>query len=147
MKKTFQLALAAVLFAGCASSKISTKENNMSVENLPQNTILKIEKIVVNGKTFSPKNTEEDPNISFDNNKFYGYSGCNRFFGAYQSDGKVLTVEGDRVASTQMYCHPQDVMDFENTFLSNFKGKFKISNENGKFILINDNGVMKIFFK
>ncbi|MBK1974104.1 META domain-containing protein, partial [Campylobacter sp. TTU-622] len=118
-----------------------------SFDILPQNAILKIEKIVVNDKTFIPKNTEEDPNISFDNNKFYGYSGCNRFFGAYQSDGKILTVEGDRVASTQMYCHPQEVMDFENTFLSNFKGKFKILNENGKLNLSNENGSMKIFFK
>ncbi|EAK3848123.1 META domain-containing protein, partial [Campylobacter jejuni] len=35
--------------------------------------------------------------------------------------------------------------DFENSFLSNFKGIFKISNENGKLVLSNDE--MKIFFK
>ncbi|EAH7878795.1 META domain-containing protein, partial [Campylobacter jejuni] len=69
----------------------------------------------------------------------------NRFFGSYQTKVDTLQIEGDRVASTQMLCHPMDVMDFENSFLSNFKGIFKISNENGKLVLSNDE--MKIFFK
>ncbi len=66
------------------------------------------------------------------------------FFGSYQTKADTLQIEGDRVASTQMLCHPMDVMDFENSFLSNFKGIFKISNENGKLVLSNDE--MKIFF-
>ncbi|EHY1140026.1 META domain-containing protein, partial [Campylobacter coli] len=56
-----------------------------------------------------------------------------------------LEIQGDRVASTQMLCHPLDVMEFENAFLSNFKGSFTISNKNGKLIL--NNGEMEIFFK
>ena len=45
----------------------------------------------------------------------------------------------------QKYIPKKLVMDFENSFLSNFKGIFKISNENGKLVLSNDE--MKIFFK
>ncbi|MBZ7973681.1 META domain-containing protein, partial [Campylobacter molothri] len=77
--------------------------------------------------------------------KFYGYSGCNRFFGSYVNNGDSIKINGAGAASTQMLCHPMDVMNFENSFLSNFNGTFKISNENGKLIL--NNGKMKIFFK
>ncbi len=42
-------------------------------------------------------------------------------FGSYQTKADTLQIEGDRVASTQMLCHPMDVMDFENSFLSNSK--------------------------
>lgn len=142
MKKTLQIALAAAFFAGCASTSVSSNSKN---NGLTQNQLFTIEKIVVKGKTFDPKNAQEAPNISFDKDKFYGNAGCNRFFGSYQSNGNTLQIEGDRVASTQMLCHPSDVMDFENSFLSNFKGIFKISNENGKLVL--NNGEMKIFFK
>ncbi|EAH7629971.1 META domain-containing protein [Campylobacter jejuni] len=144
MKKTLQIALAAAFFTGCASTSVTSSTSKGNNE-LVQNQLFKIEKIIVNGKTFDPKNAEESPNISFENNKFYGYSGCNRFFGSYQTKADTLQIEGDRVASTQMLCHPMDVMDFENSFLSNFKGTFKISNENGKLVLSNDE--MKVFFK
>ncbi|EAH5844828.1 META domain-containing protein, partial [Campylobacter jejuni] len=112
MKKTLQIALAATFFAGCASTSVTSSTSKGNNE-LVQNQLFKIEKIIVNGKTFDPKNAEESPNISFENNKFYGYSGCNRFFGSYQTKADTLQIEGDRVASTQMLCHPMDVMDFE----------------------------------
>ncbi len=79
MKKTLQIALAATFFAGCASTSVTSSTSKGNNE-LVQNQLFKIEKIIVNGKTFDPKNAEESPNISFENNKFYGYSGCNRFF-------------------------------------------------------------------
>ncbi|MBZ7943056.1 META domain-containing protein [Campylobacter sp. RM13744] len=143
MKKTLQMTLAAACFAGCASTSVSSSANTQN--KLVQNQQLKIERIVVDGKTFDPKNAEEIPNISFDKDKFYGYSGCNRFFGSYVNNGDSIKINGAGAASTQMLCHPMDVMNFENSFLSNFNGTFKISNENGKLIL--NNGKMKIFFK
>ncbi|MBM0637374.1 META domain-containing protein [Campylobacter sp. VicNov18] len=145
MKKMFQIALSAVFLAACSNSSTSLILNSKSDKELTQNHLFKIEKIIVNGKTYDPKNAEESPNITFENNKFYGYAGCNRFFGSYQNSGDILQIEGDRVASTQMLCHPLDVMDFENSFLSNFKGTFQISDENGKLVLSNDE--MKIFFQ
>lgn len=86
-----------------------------------QNQLFEIDKIVVNGKTFDPKNVEENPNISFENNKFYGYAGCNRFFGSYQSNENTLEIQGDRVASTQMLCHPLDVMGVKMLFFQILK--------------------------
>lgn len=143
MKKMLQIALVATFFVACAST--SSSSDSKIHNELVQNKLFKIEKIIVKGKTFDPKNAEESPSISFENNKFYGSAGCNRFFGSYQTKADTLQIQGDRVASTQMLCHPLDVMDFENSFLSNFKGTFKISNENGKLVLSNDE--MKIFFK
>ncbi len=145
MKKTLQIVLAAAFFAGCASTSVNSKSTSKISNEFMQNQLFEINKIVVNGKTFDPKNAEENPNISFENNKFYGYAGCNRFFGSYQSNENTLEIQGDRVASTQMLCHPLEVMEFENAFLSNFKGSFTISNKNGKLIL--NNGEMEIFFK
>lgn len=144
MKKTLQLALITSFIAGCAANSTKEQASSMAL-SFSENQALKIDKIIVDGKTYSPKNAEESPNISFEKNKFYGYSGCNRFFGSYQSDGKNLQIEGDRVASTQMFCHPLDVMEFENSFLSNFKGSFKIINNNGKLIFKND--TMEIIFQ
>ncbi|TKX31169.1 META domain-containing protein [Campylobacter aviculae] len=145
MKKTLKIALATAFFAGCASTSVTSDSTSNAQNKLMQNQLLKIEKIVVNGKTFDPKNAEETPNISFDKDKFYGYAGCNRFFGSYTNNGNAIKINGDRAASTQMLCHPLDVMDFENSFLSNFNGTFKISNEDGKLVL--NNGKVKIFFK
>lgn len=144
MNKMFQIALSAAFLAACSTST-SLISSSKSDKELTQNHLFKIEKIIVNGKTYDPKNAQEIPNITFEDNKFYGYAGCNRFFGSYQSSGDILQIEGDRVASTQMLCHPLDVMDFENSFLSNFKGIFQISDENGKFVLSNDE--MKIFLQ
>ncbi|QOW63249.1 META domain-containing protein [Campylobacter hepaticus] len=144
MKRMFQIALGLVFFAGCSSTSILSSNSKSNIE-LTQNRLFKIEKIILNGKTYDPKNAEESPNISFENNKFYGYAGCNRFFGSYQSANDILQIEGERVASTQMLCHPLDVMDFENSFLSNFKGTFKIFNEDGNIVLSNDS--IKIFLK
>ncbi|MFQ6341937.1 META domain-containing protein [Campylobacter sp. VTCC 70190] len=141
MKKILQIALAAAFFAGCASNSVNSNSTK-SVE-LTQNQPLQIEKIIVKGKMLEAKNAEEIPNISFDKNKFYGYAGCNRFFGSYQNSGTSLQFEG--AASTQMLCHPLDVMDFENSLLSNLKGEFKMTKEDNKLILSSEN--MTIYFK
>ncbi len=46
------------------------------------------------------------------------------FFGSYQTKADTLQIEGDRVASTQMLCHPMDVMDFEKFFPFKFQRNF-----------------------
>ena len=146
MKKTLQLTLIATFFAACANNtSINSNPVAKTSTGISQNKLFQIDKIIIKGKTFNPKNTEEIPNISFDKDKFYGYSGCNRFFGAYQSSADILQIEADRAASTQMLCHPLDVMEFENAFLSNFKGKFKISYDKEKLVLSSDE--MTILFK
>ena len=142
MKKIINLALSLAFFTAC-SSNVATNENPKKDFKFSKNELLKIEKIIVNDKSFEPKDAEEIPNISFDESKFYGYSGCNRFFGSYENGDNALKI--GEAASTQMLCHPQSVMEFENAFLMNFKGEFKILNENDKLVLSND--IMKIYFK
>ncbi|TNH35126.1 META domain-containing protein [Campylobacter helveticus] len=144
--KKMGIALASLaLFVGCAShnasSEVGGKDTIKPLALEGQN--LKIEKIVVGGKSFNPENMEENPNISFEKNKFYGSAGCNRFFGNYKKDDMNLQIDG--AASTQMLCHPQSVMEFESTFLTNFNGNFKIINENDKIIL--ESGETKIYLK
>ncbi|EJX1621824.1 META domain-containing protein, partial [Campylobacter jejuni] len=63
MKKTLKIALAAAFFTGCASTSVTPSASKGNNE-LVQNQLFKIEKIIVNGKTYNPKNAEESPNIS-----------------------------------------------------------------------------------
>lgn len=141
--KMFKLLIfiAIFIFAGCASSTSKEKIVLSKFENKTYN----IAKIVLDGDGLKLQSEQEAPNITFENDKFYGFSGCNRFFGTYKIDGNSLIIEGDRVASTQMLCHPIEIMDFENNFLSNLKGSFTINYEDDKLVLKNKK--MQIYFK
>jgi len=141
MKKFLQI-LSLFIFIGCASTSknITTKQNTQGLEN--QN--FKIEKVIFEGKTYMNFNTQESPNISFEKNKFYGYTGCNRFFGTYENNGENLNISNDYLASTKMLCYPKEIMDFEYIFLTNLKGTFKII-KNKQIILENEE--MQIFLK
>ncbi|EPN1531972.1 META domain-containing protein [Campylobacter upsaliensis] len=143
--KKFGVALASLaFFIGCASHNATNQTGGETMKTLSlEGQNLKIEKIVIGGKSFNPENMEENPNISFDKDKFYGFAGCNRFFGNYKK--KDMNMQIDGAASTQMLCHPQSVMEFESAFLMNFKGDFKIVNEGSKIILGGD--LAKIYLK
>lgn len=133
-------------FAGCAANTKGSKEiQKQESLTLNENQVLNLEKISVNGKVYELKNADSKPNISFSGSKFYGYSGCNRFFGFYQKHSEGISVEEGSVASTQMLCHPLDVMEFERLFLTNFKGNFTILSQDGKLVL--ENGTITIFFE
>lgn len=145
MKKiyAFTLLFAMSVFTACSSN--ADEANNQENLVLKENQILNIEKISVKGKIYDVKSAETKPNINFGADKIYGLAGCNRFFGTYQKNSKGISVEEGSIASTQMLCHPTDIMEFETMFFSNFKGDFELSYENDKLIL--ENGTMKIFFE
>ncbi|MBS4313059.1 META domain-containing protein [Campylobacter vulpis] len=144
MKKIGVALASLAFFVGCASHNGADKMEGEVMKTLSlEGQNLKIEKIVISGKSFNPENMEENPNISFDKDKFYGFAGCNRFFGNYEK--KDMNIQIDGAASTQMLCHPQSVMEFESVFLMNFKGNFKIINEDGKIIL--EGNAAKIYLK
>ncbi|ARJ56337.1 META domain-containing protein [Campylobacter cuniculorum] len=145
MKTLYLLPLMFFLYFFTACSSNADEANGQENLILKENQILNIEKISINGKIYDAKSAESKPNINFGADKFYGYSGCNRFFGSYQKNSKSMSIEDQSVASTQMLCHPLEVMEFEHLFLTNLQGNFKISYENDKLIL--DNGTMKIFFE
>lgn len=143
-KKYLAFLVCLSFFIGCASNieQVNKQENSVSIK---ENQILNIEKISINGKIYNIQNAESKPNITFSTDKFYGSSGCNRFFGTYQKNSNLLSIGEQSVASTQMLCYPADVMEFERLFLTNLRGSFKILNQDGKLIL--DNDTMKIFFE
>lgn len=146
MKKVLMPSLLLAFLVGCASNTTSIQEQAQAKNvDLPsfvgQN--LKIEKIVVSGKELKAKGAEEEPSINFEKDKFYGSSGCNRFFGAYQNNGENLQFDG--AAATQMLCQPNELMNFESALLTHLKGNFKLSSEGGKILLKNED--MTIYFQ
>ena len=143
MKKFILAVFLSFVFFGCA--KDSVKKENIALNNGFENRSFTIYKVILNGKELDIKKLQENPNITFENNKFYGFSGCNRFFGVYSIKNGSLKIEGDRVASTQMLCHPLEIMDFENAFLSNFNGEFSVNYNSSNFVL--ENKIMQIYFK
>ncbi|EFM2942539.1 META domain-containing protein, partial [Campylobacter upsaliensis] len=66
--KKFGVALASLaFFIGCASHNATNQTGGEAMKTLSlEGQNLKIEKIVIGGKSFNPENMEENPNISFD---------------------------------------------------------------------------------
>jgi heat shock protein HslJ len=52
----------------------------------------------------------------FEAGEISGSAGCNRYFGSYDVDGDKLTI--GPLASTEMYCYPDEVMDQEMAYLA-----------------------------
>lgn len=52
----------------------------------------------------------------FEAGEIGGSAGCNRYFGSYEVDGDKLSI--GPLASTEMYCHPDEVMDQEMAYLA-----------------------------
>jgi len=52
----------------------------------------------------------------FDAAEIGGSAGCNRYSGSYEADGDELSI--GPLASTEMYCHPEEVMDQEMAYLT-----------------------------
>ncbi|MDO4674148.1 META domain-containing protein [Campylobacter sp.] len=135
MKKFLMPLLFLAFLMGCAKEPTNLTQNQAQISVLAslvgQN--LKIEKIILAQKELRAEGAEEGASINFEKDKFYGSSGCNRFFGAYESDGENVQIDG--AAATQMLCQPRELMDFESALLTHFKGNFKLSREGGKILL------------
>ncbi|WP_139453756.1 META domain-containing protein [Campylobacter armoricus] len=137
MKKTLFLSLASLaIFNGCSVT-------NLSVSDLQDKEFI-ISSYEANGKTFEvPQNAKAS--ISFDNKdkRVFGSAACNRFFGNYKDQGESIKIE-DNLASTKMLCD-QESMKFEDNFLRNFNGEFKIVKDEENIVLKNQK--MKIYLK
>lgn len=70
----------------------------------------------------SPNSTAGDVYIRFvDDKKVEGFSGCNRFFGGYETEGNSLTF--GPVAGTRMFCPDMEV---EDTLLKMLAGRLDL---------------------
>ncbi|MCX2682786.1 META domain-containing protein [Campylobacter sp. MIT 21-1685] len=139
MKIFFSFFLFSALFVSCSSTSLIQHQDI----RFPKNQLLKIEKIIINATTYHVQNMQETPYISFEDEKFYGFGGCNRFFGFYKFDGEILEIDNETLGSTKMLC--KDSMEFEDMFLTHFKGKFRLSEHHDFFLLEND--TLKIFLQ
>lgn len=130
MKNLIYLSLILVIFmCGCGifkkdksnqSNKTSSNEINKSID------FFQTEWELVKVGAIKPKLTGTDNKVSIlfskDNSHFAGFSGCNRYFGKYETKKENLKLMD--IGSTRMAC-PESDMRFENTYLSNL---IKITN-------------------
>ncbi|NIN65877.1 MAG: META domain-containing protein, partial [Anaerolineae bacterium] len=65
----------------------------------------------------------------FEAGEIGGSAGCNRYFGSYGVEGDKLTI--GPLASTEMYCYPDEVMDQERAYLAALGGaaSFKVEGD------------------
>ncbi len=135
MKKSLIiLTLAGALLGGCTA--LEKTSNTEKVDTL------KVEKVIdmkaIEGVEYTLENS--DVTIVFDNNKVYGFSGVNRYFGMAQVEGDNLKITN--VASTMM-AGPQSKMEAETEYLKTLSGVEKISVEKNTIILSGNNKVLK----
>lgn len=81
------------------------------------------------GKEITKLPEREAPFIAFeaDSDRFFGYGGCNRFFGSYTSEEKGKLSLGN-IASTRMYCGEESPEDQFLLLLAEVEG-YKIQGE------------------
>jgi len=101
MKFLFSLIALLMLTESCNSSKETIEATNIKNSNKVQNILSGSYNItqIGNNNSIAPKLI-----ITFDDksNKVTGFSGCNSFFGTYETQGTVVTFSN--IASTKKYC-------------------------------------------
>ncbi len=142
MKKSLIiLTMAGALLGGCTALE-KTGETAEKVATVTQTaqTMLNINSI--SGVEYTLENS--DITIIFDNNKFYGFSGVNRYFGAVKVEGNNITIEN--VASTMM-AGPQDKMEEESNYLKSLAEMKTITIEEKSVTLTGNGKTLKFFTK
>lgn len=71
------------------------------------------------------KNHEPTINFDLENRKIFGKTGCNSYFGEFNSTGEKI--EFTNLGSTLMACFPQEVMNQEMSFLKALSQTKRIS--------------------
>ena len=105
--KYITIIIAVVLLKSCGSSKdLATNTNDMITNNILTGTY------TLDSDTISKPLTLEFDETT---NKVSGFSGCNRFFGTYKTDGNSITFS--QMASTKMMCQ-EEANNTEQKFLN-----------------------------
>lgn len=142
MKKSLLiLTLAGALLGGCtALEKTSETADKASTVTKTAQTMIDINSI--KGVEYTLENS--DITIAFDNNKIYGFSGVNRYFGGLQVEGDTITITN--IASTMM-AGPQDKMNEETEYLKALGTVNKIVIEENTVILSGTEATLKFMKK
>lgn len=137
MKKIiFTLVLTGALLGGCTTMD---KVEKVSTTEVVQVT-LDVDSI--KGKEYVLENS--DITINFENDKIYGFSGVNRYFGGMKVVGDK--VELTNIASTMM-AGPQNKMNEESEFLRKLNNVKTMKIEGNTVILMTETEILKFITK
>lgn len=127
MRKLLTLIIMIYIFNGCAEIPNNTKINL-------NNGVYKISEIKINGNKIK---IAKSATFNIDNDRIYGNSGCNSYFAGFSrgSDSIMIGTAG----ATRMYCANEEDNQFENIYLKNLDGEFKISGDSKTIKLYNKN--------
>lgn len=146
MKKNLILSTLVLALTACTTAEISDKISSLkSGVSKVTDTILPNLKQELNGREFKILGDEynKEVSIGFEGNRFFGYSGINRYFGQYEINGGKLVIED--MGTTKMGGIEQDMI-LELKFLTILKDNKSIKLEGDKLILIS-NEDFKLEFK
>lgn len=146
MKKILILSTLVLALTACTTAEISDKISSLKSEvSKVTDTILPNLKQELNGREFKILGDEynKEVSIGFEGNRFFGYSGINRYFGQYEINGGKLVIED--MGLTKMAGKEQDMI-LELKFLTILKDNKSIKLEGDKLILIS-NEDFKLEFK
>lgn len=146
MKKILILSTLVLALTACTTAEISDKISSLkSGVSKVTDTILPNLKQELNGREFKILGDEynKEVSIGFEGNRFFGYSGINRYFGQYEINGGKLVIED--MGTTKMGGIEQDMI-LELKFLTILKDNKSIKLEGDKLILIS-NEDFKLEFK
>ena len=96
-----------------------------------------------NGKTTLPQRVPTL--ILTDTNTMYGFSGCNRFFGRYSTEGNTIKLEPG--GSTMMACPDMEIEDAILKAMGNVKGVKAGQSENEMLLVDADGNVLMVLSK
>lgn len=146
MKKILILSTLVLALTACTTAEISDKISSLKSEvSKVTDTILPNLKQELNGREFKILGDEynKEVSIGFEGDRFFGYSGINRYFGQYEINGGKLVIED--MGTTKMGGIEQDMI-LELKFLTILKDNKSIKLEGDKLILIS-NEDFKLEFK
>ena len=146
MKKILILSTLVLALTACTTAEISDKISSLkSGVSKVTDTILPNLKQELNGREFKILGDEynKEVSIGFEGNRFFGYSGINRYFGQYEINGGKLVIED--MGLTKMAGKEQDMI-LELKFLTILKDNKSIKLEGDKLIL-SSNEDFKLEFK
>ena len=86
-------------------------------------------------------NAPSTATLFYEENKLYGSTGCNNYFGEFKKTNNTLMVFN--VGSTRKLCD-ENANEFERIFLSIFSDEFEITNEESEYILKNSKASIKL---
>lgn len=126
MKKILLFMLPAMLLVSCVTTK---KAAALSVSG--EWKICQIQDLALAAAEDAPL-----PTLSFNENSYHLYCGCNQINGSYSLDGNSLSVKAG--ASTRMMC--PDVMELEDALISLLNGQYNVAEEDGTIVITNADG-------